>query len=329
MNPALAATTGSSPRLRKRELFLRLGYEPHPGQVLVHRSRALRRVLACGARWGKSTCAAYEAVSALLEPRENSHGWIVAPTYALTRAIYELVRAVVHEHLAHRLIEDDEREYRLVVQNLGGGRSVVEAKSADNSVSLLGEGIDWIVVDEASRMRRVIWEQHLSQRLVDRRGWALLLSTPRGTSWFHELYQRGQRGRDAAFESWRSPSWENPHLDRELIEAERGRLSREAFEQEFEARFLGEGLVERCETCGGPSSTIAPVLVLRGDEEPARCAECGGTVDREGRTAVTRCEGGLLFVKIRHMGAPPDEVPAAQFASPPDLMPEAQRPELN
>jgi hypothetical protein len=324
VNPALATvTTGSAPRLRKRELFLRLGYEPHPGQVLVHRSRAPRRVLACGVRWGKSTCAAYEAVSALLEPRESSRGWIVAPTYGLTRAIYELARAVVYQHFAHRILEDDDREYRLVIQNLAGGESVMEAKSADNSVSLLGEGLDWLILDEAARVRRNVWEQHLSQRLIDRRGWALLLSTPRGTGWFHEAFRRGQKGRDSGFESWRSPSWTNPHLDAELIEAERTRLSREAFEQEFEARFLGEGLVEHCELCGGPSDTIVPVLVLRGDEEAPRCPDCTGLVDREGRTAVTRGIGGPLPTKIRRMVNEPGEITVAAAVL------GGQQPELN
>jgi hypothetical protein len=39
------------PRLRRRELFSLLGYEPHAGQLLVHRSKARNRTLACGTRW--------------------------------------------------------------------------------------------------------------------------------------------------------------------------------------------------------------------------------------------------------------------------------------
>jgi hypothetical protein len=38
----------SALRLDREKLFERLGYKPHPGQLEVHRSRALRRVLACG-----------------------------------------------------------------------------------------------------------------------------------------------------------------------------------------------------------------------------------------------------------------------------------------
>ena len=69
---------------------------------------------------------------------------------------------------------------------------MVEGRSADNPNSLLGEGLDWLIVDEAARLREELWEQHLSQRLVDRDGWALLISTPRGPGWFYRLYRLGQ-----------------------------------------------------------------------------------------------------------------------------------------
>ena len=40
--------------------FHDLGYTPHPGQLPVHQSKAPRRVLACGVRWGKTRVAAWE-----------------------------------------------------------------------------------------------------------------------------------------------------------------------------------------------------------------------------------------------------------------------------
>jgi hypothetical protein len=41
-------------RLSKRALFEHLGYEPHAGQQAIHDSKAPRRVVACGVRFGKS-----------------------------------------------------------------------------------------------------------------------------------------------------------------------------------------------------------------------------------------------------------------------------------
>ena len=229
----------------KRALFRHLGYEPHAGQIEVHRSKAPRRVLACGVRWGKSRCAAMEAIAAAMEPRERSVGWVVGPTYDLADKVFREVLYIAAGHLRHRVVTMKENERKLVLRNLGGGFSELRAKSADNAVSLLGEGLDYVVVDEASRMKPTIWEGHLSQRLIDRKGWALLISTPRGKGWFYDIYRRGQ-SRDEHYESWAHPSWTNPHLDRELIEAERARLPEQVFRQEYGGEFLeGAGSVFR------------------------------------------------------------------------------------
>ena len=52
---------------------------------------------------------------------------------------------IVAEHLRHRIVSLKEHEQRLVLRNLGGGLSEIRGKSADNPVSLLGEGLDWLV----------------------------------------------------------------------------------------------------------------------------------------------------------------------------------------
>ncbi|TAJ21996.1 MAG: hypothetical protein EPO68_03950 [Planctomycetota bacterium] len=229
----------------KTKLFGVLGYEPHSGQARVHASRARVRVLACGVRWGKTKAAAMEAIAAALEPRADVKGWIVAPTYDLADRVFDMVRDTVFERLRHRVVTFSGHERRLVLTNLGGGRTEMRAKSADNPVSLLGEGLDFAIVDEAARMKPAIWQSYLTQRLVDRKGWALLISTPRGKGWYYDVFRRGQ-GKDAHYASWNAPSWQNPLLDRALIEADRERLPERTFLQEYEAQFLeGSGSVFR------------------------------------------------------------------------------------
>lgn len=232
-------------RLSKRALFRHLGYEPHPGQLEVHLSRAPRRVVACGVRWGKTWAAAMEALAAAMQPCERSMGWVVAPTYDLCERVFGQIVIVVASHLRHRIVSLKEHERRLVLRNMGGGLSEIRGKSADNPVSLLGEGLDWVVIDEASRLKPSIWQSHLSQRLIDKQGWALLISTPRGKGWLYDLWLRG-RGRDPEYASWNLPSWSNPLLDKEAIEAERARLPERVFRQEYGAEFLeGSGAVFR------------------------------------------------------------------------------------
>jgi hypothetical protein len=232
--------------LDKEALFRALAFEPHEGQWAVHRSKAPRRILCTGVRWGKTKAAGMEALAAAMEPKKSSVGWVVAPTYDLAERVYREIVVCAAEHLRHRIITLRESDKRLVLRNLGGGTSEIRAKSADNPVSLLGEGLDWLVIDEAARLKPVIWESHLSQRLIDKKGWMLATSTPRGKGWLHSLWQRGQTGSDPAFASWSFPSWNNPRLDRALIDAERERLPERVFAQEYGGEFIeGSGAVLR------------------------------------------------------------------------------------
>jgi hypothetical protein len=180
-----------------------------------------------------------------MAPSERSIGWVVAPTYDLADRVFREIQLIVARHLRHRIIALRDNERRLLLRNMAGGVSEIRGKSADNPVSLLGEGLDWLIVDEAARLKPSIWQSHLSQRLLDRAGWALLISTPKGKGYFYDLWRRGQ-DRDAEYASWNYPSTTNPLLDKALIEAERTRLPERVFRQEYEAEFLeGSGAVFR------------------------------------------------------------------------------------
>jgi len=242
-----------------------------------------------------------EACASLLEPCERSLGWTVAPTHDLASRVLVRVVDAMKEYFRHRVREVDLRNQRIVVQNLGGGLSELRGKSADMPVTLLGEGLDWLIVDEAVRLKAEIWTQYLAPRLVDRHGWALLLSTPGGCDWFYELYKRGQRGRDAGFESWCSPSAANPHLDQVVIEEECARLAPDVFAQEYGAVFLGSER-EPCEVCHGPSEGAPGVVVIWAGEELLRCAACGEGVDAEGKTLVKRPPGREAYLVVLREG---------------------------
>lgn len=312
-------------KVKKSALFEALGYAPHPGQAQVHESTASRRVLACGVRWGKSTCAAMECVAALLEPRRTALGWIVAPTYELTERVYLHVVQVFEQHLPHRVSEHAVRDRSIEIRNLGGGLSRLQAKSADNPTSLLGEGLDFLVVDEAARIDRGVWDNHLSQRLLDRRGWALLISTPRGPNWFRQMVRRAERG-EPNFQAWVSPSWENPMLDRSLIEEERRLLPKDAFEQEYEAAFVG-AQNEICFVCGGPDPAVPGVVLVKSGRELPRCQNCNEWTDLAGHSIVSRNPDGRP--RLKRIILPDDGEPDPFVHLPPASLLDSLKAELD
>jgi hypothetical protein len=232
----------------KFAVFESIGYKPHAGQLAVHRSRAPRRVQASGVRWGKTTCSAMEGLTAMLEPKERSVGWVVGPTYELADKVFREIDYKIGAEMPHRIVSRRINDKKLVIRNLGGGTSEIRAKSADNDTSLLGEGLDWLIVDEAARLRGSVWESHLTQRLIDKKGWAMLISTPKGKGWFYDLFRRGLDGpdRDPDFESWNCATVMNPLIDPAELVKLKASLPDRVYKQEFEAQFLeGSGMVFR------------------------------------------------------------------------------------
>ena len=229
-------------RFRASEWFRRVGYQPHPGQVPIHASRARYRVAVCGRRWGKSARLAAHECELYLAAPVPSRVWVVAPTYEHTVKVF---RAVYH-HLVQGVwrgkpVVDGYRQSPNPRLKLVWG-AVLEGKSADHPASLVGEGLDFLVVDEAAKIaERRIWEQYLQPTLADRHGRALFITTPEGFNWVYELYARGQ-GADPDWASWRSPTWVNTaafpggSTDPE-IELARRTLSSEYFRQEYGAEF--------------------------------------------------------------------------------------------
>src|SRR5262245_42835651 len=115
----MTATTGRV-GFSKRSFFRSSGDDPHPGQAAFHECTATSRVLACGVRWGKSLCAAAEALAGAMEPRDRCISWVVAPTYDLADKIYRETTYIASRHLQRFVIAIRESEKRLILRNMAG-----------------------------------------------------------------------------------------------------------------------------------------------------------------------------------------------------------------
>jgi hypothetical protein len=285
-------------KLDKMALFASVNYKPHDIQRAVHASSASRRVLCAGVRFGKTALAVHEVLAALLAPGPESRGWVVTPSRATTSLIIDPLFSLLRKHFAHRVVELDERERRAVVRNLGGGLAEVIGKSADRPAALLGESLTWLIVDEAARLREDLWTSVLSQRLVDRRGWALVCSTPHGAAgWFHAEYLRGARGEEG-YESWTAPTWSNPAISREVIDSARSQLDERTFHREFGGEFIGP-LGRTCPTCGSPRELQCEYVILMADQVLGRCGDCGRPLGSRGEpVGVLQEDGSVSLYRI-------------------------------
>lgn len=223
--------------------------KPHPGQLAVHQDPARFKVLAAGRRWGKTRLGVNECLDVA---SQGGRAWWVSPNYKMSEVGWRPIR-----NIAGRLPGVEIKLADRLVIFPGGG--LVSVRSADAPDSLRGEGLDFIVLDEAAYIQREAWQEALRPALSDRLGRALFISTPRGRNWFWEVYMRGER-EEPGWNSWRFPTSANPYISQEEIDAARADLPELIYRQEFEAEFIDDN--------GGVFRRVQEAAVLEPLEAP-------------------------------------------------------------
>lgn len=208
--------------------------EVHPQQLAVVQALSQNNVrvvtLVCGRRWGKTTLGAALALQAALA---GGNAWYIAPTYkGQYQATMKLNQYVQHlsPHIRYRRAL---AEYQMP----NGGRLVM--RSVGDKAHLVGEGIDFVVADEAALYPDWVWYESLRPALLDTQGKALIISTPKGHNWFYTVYLRGLR-EGTAYRSFHYPSWGNPLVDEAEARALEDELSEQYYRQEILAEFIDD-----------------------------------------------------------------------------------------
>jgi len=217
---------------------------PHPGQQQVLREAKRFNVLACGRRWGKTRLGVILVIRAVLGDESRPPvpvGWF-APNYKLQSEVWrELVFRL--SPVAKRI---NAAEYR--IELITGG--VVEFWSLANTHDpARGRKYGLVIIDEAAMVRDLeeIWTKAIRPTLVDLKGSAWFMSTPKGKNYFWELYTMAEADPEN-WAAWNFPTASNPHIPAEEIEAARRQMPELAFRQEHLAEFVDvEGAIIRRE----------------------------------------------------------------------------------
>lgn len=240
------------PALSKRKFFENTGYRPHPGQEQIHFTPARFKVVPNGRRWGKTLLGAKEVEPNAYVPSRISGkaqlGWIVGPAYTDSEKEFRLV----YDALREAGVDRDAIKFQ---NNVDSGSLHIKTswgfeligKSAGHPESLVGDGLDFVLMVEAGRHKRRTWGQYIRPTLSDRRGWALFTGVPEGKSEHSLLYNLYQRGLTPAAQkrgwmSWTMPSWTNTIVfpggrnDPEILDAEDD-LTEDEFNRQYGARF--------------------------------------------------------------------------------------------
>ena len=242
---------------------------PHPGQIPVIQSDARFKVMNCGRRFGKTVIAAHLMIRAAR--KRNQMVWWVAPSYRVVKRGYEQILKQLPEGLLARPAPPESHfdAGRQVVLHFKNGTKM-EFFSAERPEGMLGAAVDFVVLDEAATMPGRIWNQIVSPTLIDHRGSALLISTPRGRNWFYQLWKKGQDPLNEDYESWTFTTQDNPTLPEGEADRMAADMPRMEADQEIYAKWIASGAsVFLLEDYAIQDNPIKPSgLVDRGDKRP-------------------------------------------------------------
>jgi hypothetical protein len=236
--------------LRKDLYFEQTGYQPHNGQIKVHYDPHRHRVLSNGRRWGKTLLGGKEIEpTAFVRNRrgEAQRGWIIGPNYIDCekefRVIYDTFKKLGIDTVSSKFLKNVENGSMHITTNWGFD---VECRSAQHPDSLVGEGLDFVVMAEAGRLHRKTFTEYVRPALSDKRGWSLITGVPElatDTSLLYWGYKRGLEHETKPWKSWRMPSWTNNFVfpggrrDPEILEAEDD-LTEDEFRRQYGGMFV-------------------------------------------------------------------------------------------
>ena len=261
---------------------------PHPAQQQVIDEAKRFNVLVAGRRFGKSRLGIERCAVPALEGKPV--GWF-APTY---KNLAEIWREIV-ETFAPVTVAKSEQEHRL--QLIGGG--VIEMWSLDSPETVRGRYYARAILDECAIVRdlQAIWYNIIRPTLIDTKGDAYFLSTPKGRNDFAAFYALGEDAANTEWACWRFPTSANPHLPASEIDDMRRTMPARAFEQEIEARFIDEvsgalwkyGLIDDYRVSTAPPLVrivvaIDPAVTAKADSDETGIIACG--LDERGHTYV-------------------------------------------
>jgi len=221
---------------------IKIPYNPHNFQKLVHDDSTRFRIIAAGRRFGKTILALNELIKqAIFHP--NKRSWYLAPTYRQAETI--AWRSPDHSvfHFVPQELIENKSEVELTIKLKNG--HLIEFKGADKEDRLRGVGLTFCVLDEYGYMRPNVWHEIIKPMLAIEQSRALFIGTPNPSNMhFYDLFKLGQNDVDPEYKSWLFYSSQNPYFLNSEIEQIKRTTPLDIFKREYEADFsVSQGLI--------------------------------------------------------------------------------------
>ena len=167
----------------------KIGFYPTEVQKTILKGMGRITIVASAKRLGKSTIGAYLALRELFIPWHVV--WIVGPNYELASRAWDYIEDWINKYFEGEYGPFRVNRHDRIIENKTTGAKLW-MKTSETPESLLGKGINLVVLDEAARMDRGIWDGYIRPNLADgSRGRAFMISNPFGYNYFRRSRGKG------------------------------------------------------------------------------------------------------------------------------------------
>jgi phage terminase large subunit len=207
-------------------------YEPREAFIPFHQRHHRFAALVCHRRAGKTVAVVNDTIAkAIYTKKKNARYAYIAPFY---RQAKDVAWTYLKDYAAPFTKKVRESALRIeLLDELGGGW--ITLYGADNPDALRGLYFDGVVLDEAGDMRPALWSEVVLPTLVDRKGWAVFIGTPKGKNHFYDVYKRSQE--DDNWFSMMLKASKSGLINPEDLEEVRAIQDDATYRQEFECDF--------------------------------------------------------------------------------------------
>jgi len=161
-----------------------IDYQPREVFLPFHQRAERWSCIVAHRRCGKTFAVINDMVAkALYTDKKN-------PRYAYVAPLFRQARDIAWQYLKDATLglTVKVRESQLRVELVNG--AWITLYGADNPDSLRGIYLDGVILDEYGDCRPSLWGEVILPTLADRKGWAVLIGTPKGVNHFYKIYQR-------------------------------------------------------------------------------------------------------------------------------------------
>lgn len=233
---------------------LQFEYEPRQQFMPLHERTQRWACLVVHRRGGKTVACINELITrATYTPKKQARYAYIAPFYRQAKDVAWVYLKQFGEGVITKI-----RESELRVELFNG--AWITLYGADNPDALRGLYLDGVVLDEYGDCRPSLWGTVILPTLVDRKGWAIFIGTPKGKNHFWQVSKRA-----ASEDNWYHlslPASESGLIDNSELMEMKAQMEPEEYEAEMECNFDAAvkgtyyaGMVQQMELNG----RIAPV----------------------------------------------------------------------